>query len=90
MTIYIDDIVNYPINSIKGKAKKFGNSWCHMWTDADTEELHEFAQQIGMKRSWFQNKPIFPHYDLVVSKRKLAIENGAKFMPLREWWQKKK
>ncbi len=91
MTIYVDDIVVWPSSSIKAKAQKFGNSWCHMWTDSDDiEELHEFAAHIGLKRSWFQNKPIFPHYDLVVTKRELAIKNGAQLMPLREWWRKKR
>lgn len=27
---------------------------CHMWTDGDLEELHEFAESLGLKRAWFQ------------------------------------
>jgi hypothetical protein len=45
---------------------------------ADTlDELHAMAKAIGMKRGWFQNKETLPHYDLVATKRKLAVEAGA-------------
>lgn len=44
---------------------------------ADTEsELHAMAQEIGLKRDWFQSKDT-PHYDISQSKRKLAINLGA-------------
>jgi len=46
---------------------------------ADTEdELHAMAARIGMKRAWFQGPPKHdPHYDLVPSRRKLAVIAGA-------------
>jgi len=44
---------------------------CHMFADT-LEELHEFAQKIGMKREWFQDKRL-PHYDLTITRRKLAV-----------------
>ena len=45
---------------------------------ADTlEELHSLAKQIGLKRDWFQNKAHLPHYDLVATKRKAAVDAGA-------------
>lgn len=47
-------------------------------------ELQEFAQKIGLKRDWFQNKFNRPHYDLIKSKRKLAVELGAKEVTRRE------
>ena len=83
MTIYIDDIKNYSI--IKSKAKRFGVNWCHLWTDNNVEELHKFAKNIGLKKEWFQNKINFPHYDLIPSKRKLAIKHGAVYIKLSEW-----
>ena len=49
---------------------------CHLWADT-LEELHAMADKIGLKRKWFQDKPTLQHYDLTVSRRKLAIENGA-------------
>jgi hypothetical protein len=60
------------------------DGWCHMVTDGDIEELHTFAQGIGLKRSWFQitNNP---HYDLKgFAKREEAIKNGAKPVTSRE------
>lgn len=52
---------------------------CHMFTDdlKDIEPLHQLAAKIGLKKSYFQNKKGFPHYDLVSSKRQFAIDNGA-------------
>lgn len=71
MTILVDDIQTYP-----------SGRWCHMGSDDHTEaglvELHAMAAQIGLKRSWFQNKkPRHPHYDLRPTKRELAIAHGA-------------
>ena len=77
MAIFVDDLTKYPKEMISVVARQFGKSWCHLWTDGDIEELHTFAEKIGCRKSWFQNKKRFPHYDLVPSKRKLAIENGA-------------
>lgn len=88
MTIYIDELTNVPKEYIKPRARKFGTYWSHMWTDENLEELHIFARKIGLKRSWFQNKKKFPHYDIVPSKRILAIENGAVEMPLINWFKK--
>ncbi len=51
--------------------------WCHLISDHSLGELHCFAEIIGLKKEWFQNKR-YPHYDLVESKRKLAIKFGAK------------
>lgn len=53
----------------------------HLITDGDLEELHEFAESIGLKRKWFQNKTRRPHYDLVaVIKVKMAVKSGAKLI----------
>lgn len=44
---------------------------------ADTEaELHVRAQRMGLKREWFQDHST-PHYDLCMSKRRLAVMAGA-------------
>lgn len=69
MPIYVDPIADW------GKKGK----WCHMGIDceSDVEELHQFAQSIGLKRAWFQDRPHYPHYDLRPSKRELAVKNGA-------------
>ena len=48
---------------------------------ADTpEELHAFAQRLGMRREWFQSKTSRPendHYDLTQTLRARALELGA-------------
>ncbi len=66
MTVYVDEIFNYP-----GKGR-----WCHMIAD-DLKELHRMADLIGLRREWFQNTARHPHYDLRQSKRMLALKYGA-------------
>jgi hypothetical protein len=47
----------------------------HLTAD-DIDELHEFAERLGMRRRWFQDGSI-PHYDLSEGKRQLALKLGA-------------
>lgn len=49
---------------------------CHMYADT-LDELHIMAKKIGLKQSWFQNHKFLPHYDLVTTKRILAVKYGA-------------
>jgi hypothetical protein len=57
----------------------------HLITDGDLSELHEFAQKIGLKREWFQNKNIkHPHYDILGEIKERALENGAKVVSSKE------
>lgn len=46
---------------------------------ADTEaELHAMAGHLGLRRTWFQNKPRgTPHYDVSVNMRERALQAGA-------------
>ena len=68
MTVYIDDML-----AGYGRMKM-----CHMLADTD-DELHEMADKIGVKRKWWQSpeKTSGSHYDICQSKKKLAVENGA-------------
>lgn len=52
---------------------------CHMYVmpDDDLEELHAFADGIGLRRAWFQNDDRLPHYDLNASRRRLVVAAGA-------------
>jgi hypothetical protein len=86
MTIFVDQMTNH---GEKGY-------WCHMWSgDLDDEELINFAVQIGLKPEWLHvsNSMIlkrdFPHFDLVVTKRRLAIQNGAQEKSLYDWLKEK-
>lgn len=48
---------------------------CHMVADT-IAELHAMAAAIGMRRAWFQ--PLsFPHYDVSLARRRLALVKGA-------------
>jgi hypothetical protein len=70
MSVYVDPLYEH------GGSKSF--RWkvsCHMFADT-LDELHAMAKAIGMRREWFQDKPGFPHYDLVASRRKMAVEFG--------------
>jgi hypothetical protein len=74
----------------QGKTKKYGNTWCHLWIanfpPDSLEELHSFAQKIGLKKAYFQHHKLwFPHYDLTPAKRVLAIKQGAIEKDLYEW-----
>ena len=73
MSVYVDPLLLNSSNAHKVFANKLS---CHMYADS-VDELHEMADVIGLKRSWFQEFSTMPHYDLVESKRVLAIENGA-------------
>ncbi|HEY4830509.1 MAG TPA: DUF4031 domain-containing protein [Solirubrobacteraceae bacterium] len=51
----------------------------HLQADS-LEELHAFAERLGLQRAWFQSKPGRPendHYDLGRRGRELALELGA-------------
>ena len=76
MTVYVDGIIEYPEGVIAPAAQRFGRNWCHMWTDGDIEELHIIAEKIGLNRSHCQYASTLIHYDLVPSKRVLAIMAG--------------
>ena len=73
MTIYVDALEEWGWR-MRGRTV----ASCHMFTNsADIEELHSFAAQLGMKRTWFQPHAVAPHYDLVKSRRNLAVSLGA-------------
>lgn len=81
--IYVDELMDWPIDFVAPGARHCGTKWCHMTADTE-DELHQFAAKLGLKREWFQCPPkaSHPHYDLVPSKRKLALKMGAQFKPL--------
>lgn len=74
--VYVDMLIDY--------GWKLGPS-CHLLADT-LDELHTFAEKIGMKRSWFQMGASgnVPHYDLTASKRKKAVSLGAKEINRKE------
>lgn len=82
--IYVDEVNDYTgITNLRYK------KWSHLWNDGPIEELHKFASQLDLNRRWFQDKKRFPHYDIVPSKRTIALKMGATFIPLREWYERR-
>jgi len=57
------------------------NGWSHL-VASDLETLHAFAEKIGLKKHWFQNKrkkgKKQPHYDIKPNMFDTAIAHGAK------------
>jgi hypothetical protein len=51
---------------------------CHLCADT-TEELIAMADKIGVARRWIQKRETYKeHFDICLSKRKLAVAEGAK------------
>lgn len=75
MSVYVDELRTHPAEAIQPNARRYGRRWCHMTADT-VDELHAMADLIGHKRSWFQAGR-WPHYDLVPSRRSMAIKHGA-------------
>lgn len=75
MAIYVDSLDFHksgPLRAIGARTR-----WCHMMTDGALDELHAFAEGIGLRRSAFQPHRSHPHYDLTASRRAWALANGA-------------
>lgn len=53
-----------------------GQLWCHLLADS-LDELHIFAKSIGLRREWFQDHTRYPHYDINVNRRVIAVKKGA-------------
>jgi sulfur relay (sulfurtransferase) DsrC/TusE family protein len=71
--VYVDDM----------RAQYGRMTMCHMMADA-VEELHQMADQIGVSRRWFQEYGTRPHYDICLSKRRLAVKLGAREVTARD------
>lgn len=66
MAVYVD----------KAQIPWCGKLWCHLVADS-LDELHTFAAALGLKRSWFQERASYPHYDVTLSVRERALKRGA-------------
>lgn len=68
MTVYVDDVQH-----------RYGRMlMCHMWADS-MDELLAMADKIGVARKWLQRPPkaSWVHFDICISKKKLALAEGA-------------
>jgi hypothetical protein len=57
-----------------------GEKWCHLVSDDSYDELHRFADTVGIPRRGFQGD----HYDIPLSYRAQMIEAGATEVESRE------
>lgn len=78
--IYVDIPQLYP-------EAPFGHKWwSHLWdSEMNVDRLDAFARSIGLNRNWRQDHKFLMHYDLVPSKRELAIKKGAVKIELLDW-----
>jgi hypothetical protein len=79
MAILIDSFHN----GARGPARYRHRRCGHLVSDASLDELHEFAESLGLRREWFQMKSI-PHYDLTGELYRLALRRGATLVSSRE------
>lgn len=71
MTVYVDDMQR------PARVGRLVATWSHLTADTK-EELHAFAEKLGLQRKWFQEgSPGLWHYDVTESKRSAAIRMGA-------------
>lgn len=75
MSVYVDQAVWKKRNGRKGYA--------HLVADT-VDELHKFAESIGLKRRLFHRGSKYPHYDVTEEQRATAIAAGAVEKSTRE------
>lgn len=77
MTVYVDETRDWGWLA-RAKGLRYSH-WCHLTADTETE-LHEFADRLGLRRSWFQKRNERDyrwHYDVVPTVRAKAVRLGA-------------
>ncbi len=57
-----------------------GEKWCHLVSDVSYDELHDFADLVGIPRRGFHGD----HYDIPESYRAQVISTGATAVESRE------
>jgi Protein of unknown function (DUF4031) len=57
-----------------------GRRWCHLVSDVSIDELHAFADAVGIPRRGFQGD----HYDIPEEHRPAVIAGGAEQVTSRE------
>lgn len=91
MTVYVDNF------GVPARVGGLNARWSHLTADS-REELHAFAEQLGLKRAWFQDPAINGkprprpgsraaenwHYDVTQSKRRRALQLGAQPIEWRD------
>lgn len=56
----------------------------HLSADS-LDELHAFAERIGLKRCWFHGRARHPHYDITTPKKaETVLKNGASIVTKKQ------
>jgi hypothetical protein len=63
-----------------GKGRAAGRVWAHLVSDVSYDELHAFAERLGVPRRGFDRD----HYDIPSELVPAAVELGAVQVPSRE------
>ncbi|MEI9478586.1 MAG: DUF4031 domain-containing protein [Deltaproteobacteria bacterium] len=79
MAILIDSFLNGARGPFHFRHRRCG----HLVSDSSIEELHAFAERLGLRREWLQRRSI-PHYDLTGERYELARAMGAELISSRE------
>jgi hypothetical protein len=75
MAVYVDPLVDW--GALARSRGLRHTAWCHLTADT-RDELHTFAAQLGLRRTWFQHPDDWRwHYDITALKRAAALRNGA-------------
>jgi uncharacterized protein DUF4031 len=72
--IYVDDAV-WP-----GKGRAASRMWAHLVSDLSFDELHAFAQRLGVPGRGFERD----HYDIPAEMVATAVARGARYVRSRE------
>ena len=78
MSVYVDELRRWPT-----RLRIFMEGSAHLTADT-LDELHAFAERIGLRRAWFQPHALAPHYDLTPKRLAAALLHGAVFVPVKE------
>jgi hypothetical protein len=71
VTVYVDDMRR------PAKVGRTWGRWSHLMADT-SEELHQFAARLGLRREWVQHESTArEHYDVTDAKREQALSLGA-------------
>lgn len=78
MPVYCDNMRTGATVHNETTGRDVSGAWSHLTADTD-EELHKFAEALGLRREYHQPCPPHSrsHYDVTERKRKQAIRLGA-------------
>jgi len=82
MSVYVDPLVAVTPAQLASSPWRWRWS-CHLVADT-LDELHAFAAQLGLRRSWFQDRRKLPHYDLTPGMRRKAVAAGAVELSIKD------